>query len=399
METMGYEITTIMVIILIAVVISVISFFSGKKLGSFMKQEDFVAEQRRLQKDVLIAESRRNEAQRELESLRQKTEKYLHFLVRLPEAVKHLNSNLSFDEVVSSIIRLTKDLVATDAIELYLFNKTSQCLDLVAAYGTNKKTSVTVRLGDGVIGEAAANKTMLSREQLANRTPDESVELAVPILFKNTLIGAIGVLGIGKIETQTGNEKRFLAMVADLAAVALQNCEYLTSAKEAAITDGLTGLYNKSYFLDRASADLQKALNYNFPLSIFMFDIDHFKNYNDKNGHVQGDNLLKELSALLKNNTRGTDTIARYGGEEFIVMLPNTEKSNAGLYAEKIRGLKASHPFAHRETQPLGCVSISGGIAAFPFDGATIEAIIKKADQALYSSKSAGRNRVAQFEQ
>ena len=395
MENISIDLITLLVT---ALAVSLIAFFLGKKTGGAWEKETRFAEEKKFQRELLISESRKKELQREINDLKQNNEKYLYFLVRLPETVKYLNSNLSFDEIISAILRLTKDLTDTDAIELYIFNKKTQCLDLIAAYGSNKKKSIEINLGDGVIGESASARAMVSKEQVERRLPgynDENIELGVPILLKTNLIG---VLGVGKIKAYTGNEKRFLAMVADLAAVALQNCEYLAFAKEEAITDALTGLYNKKHFFERALEDAQKALSYNFPLSVFMFDIDHFKKYNDQNGHVEGDVLLKRLSKLLKENTRSTDTIARYGGEEFIVLLPNTEKNSAMLYAEKIRKAIESCPFQHREKQPLGYVSISGGVATFPLDGKSIDSIVKNADKALYESKTSGRNRVTKYE-
>ncbi len=375
--------------------IALIAFLLGKKIGVLWGKEARIEEEKQFRKELTHLDLGKKELQKNLEMLKQQNEKYLSFLVRLPDAVKHLNSTLSFDELVSFIIRVTKDLIDTDTVELYIFNKTTQCLDLVAAFGSDKKKSLSLRLGEGVIGGIASTKTLTSREQIGRNLPAGQIEFGIPMLFKNNLMG---VIGIGKIRPQTGNEKRFLAMVADLSAVALQNCEYMTTAKEEAITDALTGLYNKRHFLDRSLEAAQKAISYNSPLSIFIFDIDHFKNYNDKNGHVQGDVLLKELSRLLKENTRTADTVARYGGEEFIVLLPNTAKENAFLYAEKIRKLIESRTFQFRERQPLGFVSVSGGIATFPTDGNSIEAVIKNADKALYDSKAGGRNRITKFE-
>jgi len=394
MGTINIDLLTLL---LAMVLVVLIAFLSGKKIGAFSEKESKIADEKRLQKELFLAEARKKELQREIEDLKHKNEKYLYFLVRLPETVKYLNSNLTFDEIVAAILRLTKDLVDTETIELYLFNKARESLDLVAAFGSNKKKSIEVKLGEGVIGESASAKTMVSKEHLEKPLPGENIELGVPIIFKTHLIGVLGVLGVGKIKAYSGNEKRFLAMIADLAAVALQNCEYLSAAKEEAITDALTSLYNKKHFFERAIEASHKALSYNFPLSIFIFDIDHFKNYNDKNGHVQGDVLLKELSKIVKENTRTTDTIARYGGEEFIILLPNTEKNNAMLYAEKIRKLIETHPFQYREKQTLGCVSISGGVATFPSDGTTIETIVKNADKALYESKTGGRNKVTTY--
>jgi diguanylate cyclase (GGDEF)-like protein len=133
-------------------------------------------------------------------------------------------------------------------------------------------------------------------------------------------------------------------------------------------------------------------------VSVFIFDIDHFKRYNDINGHAEGDRILVELSRLLKENSRGTDVVARFGGEEFIVLMPDTDKDSSLRYAEKIRKVIEEYPFNHREKQPSGYISISGGIAAFPFDGNSLSAVIRRADEALYESKRSGRNRVMRYE-
>ena len=143
---------------------------------------------------------------------------------------------------------------------------------------------------------------------------------------------------------------------------------------------------------------MKKGLSAEQPaFSIFLFDIDNFKNYNDTNGHVDGDQLLKELANVLKENTNADDLVARYGGEEFIVLFRDIGKEHAMAYAEKIRKRIEAHPFEHREKQPLGCISISGGVAEYPADGRTVEDVIKHADGALYESKESGRNRIALY--
>ena len=143
---------------------------------------------------------------------------------------------------------------------------------------------------------------------------------------------------------------------------------------------------------------LHTSASYGSLFSIFIFDIDHFKNYNDTNGHMQGDVVLKEIGLLLRENTRSTNIAARYGGEEFILLLPDTQSQAAIKCAENIRRLIETHAFLYREKQPLGCVSISGGVATFPFDGKTVEEIIKHADEALYAAKASGRNCVMKYE-
>lgn len=389
--------TSIALLAGIAFLLMFVFFFIGKNAGSRMEKIGRLEDQKKSEKGIALIESSKNELLREIENLKRLNERYLYFIVRIPETVKNLNSNLTFDETISSIIRFTKDIIDTDCIELYLYNEANKQFELEAAYGSNKKKRITVPYGEGVIGNAAELKIITTRESLLSisKKADDQIFLGAPIMFRNRLIG---VLGIGKIKSSTGDEKRLIAMIADLAGVSLQNCERLSSAQEEANTDALTGLYSRKYFAERSLDEAQKAISYNFPISIFMFDIDHFKKYNDNNGHAEGDYLLKELARLLKENTRGLDVIARYGGEEFIVLLPNTDKKGAYLYGEKIRSLIESTPFRHREKQPLGFVSISGGVATFPLDGDTIESIIKLADAALYKSKEAGRNRITKYE-
>jgi diguanylate cyclase (GGDEF)-like protein len=148
-----------------------------------------------------------------------------------------------------------------------------------------------------------------------------------------------------------------------------------------------------------AQTFIEKALRENTPISIFLFDIDNFKHYNDTNGHDEGDKLLVELSDLVRSVTRKNSVIIRYGGEEFLVMLPAISKEDASVYAERFREGVSSHPFLHGAKQPLGCVSISGGIASFPIDGETIFKVIQHADKALYQAKSEGKNRIKQYTQ
>ncbi|MEW6109641.1 MAG: sensor domain-containing diguanylate cyclase [Nitrospirota bacterium] len=391
------DITSIGLFSGVVLLIMVMVFHLGRRSGSSIEKNRHIEEAKDFEKRITLVESSKNELNREISNLKELNEKYVYFLVRVPETVKHLNSALTLDEAISSIIRFTKDIIDTDCIELYLYNEAAGQLELEAAYGSNKKNRISIPYGEGLIGKAAELKVITSREtlMLAAKKADDRVYMAAPVMFKNRLIG---VLGLGKVKSLTGDEKRMIAMIADLAGVSLQNCERLSSAQEEANTDSLTGLYNRKYFAERSLDEAQKAISYNFPISIFIFDIDHFKKYNDNNGHAEGDYLLRELGRLLKENTRGRDIIARYGGEEFIVMLPNTNKEGAYLYGEKIRKIIESARFRHREKQPLGLVSVSGGIATFPADAETIESTIKLADAALYKSKEAGRNRVTKFE-
>ncbi len=131
--------------------------------------------------------------------------------------------------------------------------------------------------------------------------------------------------------------------------------------------------------------------------SLLMIDIDYFKEYNDRLGHLKGDRVLCTLSNLIEINTRQIDVVSRYGGEEFTVILPGIEKENAKIIAGKLRELIEHYHFPEQEGQPSGNLTISVGLASFPEDAETAKELIDKADKALYKAKESGRNRVCVY--
>lgn len=387
-------IITILLLTGASVLITINAYYLGKRAGFQQSEAELIEKEKKYNKMLLAEKSLRERCQKESEALQEEKERYIHFLVNIPNIVKNFFSELSLEDIVSSIFRLIKSLIEPKIIELYFFDANSNSLILTHQLGSNKEKGRIIRLGEGIIGLAAENQMVLS-QALQHLRGTDNIEFAAPILFKERLIG---VIGVGKTKVSNGNEIRFLTVIADLAGVSLQNCKLLGSAKEEAITDALTGLYNRRFFFEKAREAAYKAIKYHTPVSIFIFDIDHFKKYNDMHGHPEGDYLLKELSRILKENSREGDVIARYGGEEFIVLMPDTNKEGAIVYAEKIRKIIENYPFKHREEQPLGYISISGGVASFPFDGNSIEAVIRCADEALYESKHSGRNIITRYE-
>lgn len=166
-------------------------------------------------------------------------------------------------------------------------------------------------------------------------------------------------------------------------------------AEQLAITDPLTGLFNRRYLEEKLSHELIRAKAYNRELSIVMADIDYFKRINDTYGHKVGDEVLKALALILKANIRGEDVVARYGGEEFVILLPNVSKYDAYRIAERIRVEVEETSF--EEIGVPERITVSFGISCFPTDGEEVIDLLKKADQALYQAKSLGRNRVEVF--
>jgi len=163
--------------------------------------------------------------------------------------------------------------------------------------------------------------------------------------------------------------------------------------KEQAVTDPLTGLYNRRHLRDVLSREIMRAKRTNSPLAALMVDVDHFKRINDALGHEAGDMVLKELSALFKRCIRGSDTACRYGGEEFVLLLPEAALDGARSKAEDIRNAVKSMGLSFHG-KPLGTLSVSIGVALFPQHASEAEALLAKADEALYQAKGAGRDRV-----
>jgi diguanylate cyclase (GGDEF)-like protein len=262
-----------------------------------------------------------------------------------------------------------------------------------------QQEQISYAVGEGLIGAAAEHRFIMMREhfnklypkQLDKTKSKSDLWMAVPIIFKDRVLG---ILGIGEIEDPIGNESDLLKMTADIAAVTLLNQIMLNEAQHWANTDSLTGLNNRNYFLKMSQYHMDRSLRDGTVISFFLFDIDNFKHYNDTNGHNAGDQLLIELSQIIRESSRKNSTVARYGGEEFIVMLPGISKEDAFIYAERLREAIAEYPFQQREKQPLGFISISGGIASFPEDGESINKVIQHADILLYQAKSEGKNRV-----
>lgn len=196
-----------------------------------------------------------------------------------------------------------------------------------------------------------------------------------------------------------------LSIIKDNITLVLQNNDYAVSLEnktsaletankkleEMANRDGLTGAFNK-YFMHKI---LDNVFNGNRRQnSLAIMDIDYFKNYNDKNGHMEGDNLLRSLAQLITDSLREKDMLFRFGGEEFVILFSDTSKEDAIMVAERIRQKVADFVFPFEEKQPNGDLTISVGVAFSPSDAIEKQSLLQIADERLYKAKSGGRNRV-----
>ncbi len=211
--------------------------------------------------------------------------------------------------------------------------------------------------------------------------------ITVPLYSRNKHFGWFNVFSERK--ELTDGEVTFLTMFAQQIEMAITIADLFEAVKEQAITDGLTGLYNRRYFEEYLKKEVKRSLRQQQPISIIGIDLDFLKQINDKFGHAYGDLAIKTVANILKKNARSIDTAARMGGEEFNVILPGIEADGAMVAAERIR--KA---IEETELDTIGHVTASIGVATFLEHSDNIEEILELTDQAMYQSKRDGRNRV-----
>jgi diguanylate cyclase (GGDEF)-like protein len=333
----------------------------------------------------------------------------------LPELVRHMFAASETRGLGDLALKLVDKLLQPEQSAVFQMRKSRRVLDLDFATGGPRLVPTATRgwqpppadeaeieLGQGRVGYAAMHRVAMDGSDFArlgghvervleNNPAGLRVDAVVPIETDREFMG---VLCVGRARSRQGQEKRLLKMVADLTATAADYMTDLRNKKEAAETDGLTGVFNKRYLLQWLGDEVVRAGRENFPISLLMLDIDHFKHYNDRNGHLEGDEVLRRVGDLLKRSIRDDDIAARYGGEEFIVVYSGAPKTMALRLAEDLRKAVEAFAFPHATGQPLGKVTISGGVATFREDSRDSIDLIRCADQALYEAKAAGRNRV-----
>jgi diguanylate cyclase (GGDEF)-like protein len=214
-------------------------------------------------------------------------------------------------------------------------------------------------------------------------------EVCLPLISFGEPLGVL-VLDSEKPDAFDADDVQAMQSVADICAIAVQNARHFQQARSLANLDGLTGIYNRRYFEQRILEEIERHRRYSGSLALILLDIDHFKKLNDEFGHLLGDEVLRQVSAMFRQHLRKIDVVCRYGGEEFAILVPETSGTNAFAVAEKLRKMVESWHFPG-VPRP---VTISAGVAAYPQDGRSRDELMKAADDALYAAKQQGRNRV-----
>ncbi len=215
--------------------------------------------------------------------------------------------------------------------------------------------------------------------------------IALPLVLDDVLSGMILLLR-SEQNLPDSKEMRYLTNAAQYISLALTTIRQFQSVHATAMTDKLTQVYNRTYFNSTFEEILEAHQKDKLPISLIMVDIDNFKYFNDTYGHMKGDEVLKQVADILKQEIRSSDILCRFGGEEFVVLLPKTKLDPAQIVAERLRSTVAAHAFVGVDSQKK--VTISLGLATCLNSSLKSYELLKEADNALYKAKATGKNKV-----
>lgn len=218
--------------------------------------------------------------------------------------------------------------------------------------------------------------------------------VSIPLLAQNKLIGVMNLSRPGMDEFSK-DDLALLQAIADQVGVALNNAHLYSTTQSLTVKDELTDLHNRRYLQQALPLEIKRAERYSREFSILMIDIDHFKEFNDTYGHLEGDKVLQNFSKMMRQKLRESDIIARFGGDEFLIVLPNTDKKHASRVAVKLISLIEQQSFSDSQGDRKGYFTVSVGLASYPEDAKGVTDLIHRADSALYHAKREGRNKVA----
>lgn len=332
--------------------------------------------------------------------------KYYEIYEGLYRASISLLSKEKQHEVLTTILNEALQALSAPAGSIALYEPTTRQFYLAASTGLSKRLLSMPRwksrkggLTDTIIRSEEQPIVISDITESGIDINPLLIEEGVRFVAATRLMAGGNILGILYIDDfvkreLSESERTTLKLFSHLAGLALEKFRLIEQSREMAITDGLTHLYNHRYFHERLGSEISRAKRAGRILSIVIFDADHFKKYNDANGHLLGDEALKRIATIIRENIRHGDVAARYGGEEFVVLLPVASKDDARKVAERIRKKMEETYFEGEETLPSRKLTLSAGVATYPEDAEEKDELIKAADDALYIAKQRGRNLV-----
>ncbi len=325
----------------------------------------------------------------------QRRSRYLAFLNNVS---KTAISSQDSEEMLAEISAALQKNFAFDHIGIGVLDYSSKEIEIKAEAGTTAKAlGKRVPLGVGILGRCARSNEMMLVQNvgegpLMGILPDSRSALCIPLTYGESLLGVLNVESRREAAFDQ-QEVLILRTLADLLATALHNAFIFRKLQQQSITDGLTGVKTRRFFLEAVQAEWKRASRSARPLSVVLVDLDKFKEVNDTMGHLEGDLVLARVGRLLEQKCRQSNVVARYGGDEFVILMPETTVEQAQILSERLRLWLATDPMLNERH-----ITGSFGVGTFPVHGATVEEIIRVADAGMYVSKHAGGNRVSTAE-
>jgi diguanylate cyclase (GGDEF)-like protein/PAS domain S-box-containing protein len=329
-----------------------------------------------------------------LKQTEERLQRYNHQLETLRQAGLEISAELGLDALVWMIVPRAVELLNGTAVALYLHNPERDMLELALSVGDNQpEMEKLVQRGIGLPGRVwETGKAVLLEDFHTGHTNDLTRSYwgkvaGVPLIWGNEFLGVIFVFSDQKFYE---SDLKILELFSSHAAAAIRNARLHQQLSQLAVTDSLTGIYNRRHFFEMAEKEFHQATRYKRPFSVIMFDLDWFKKVNDTFGHARGDEILQMVVHRCATQMRGADILGRYGGEEFVIALPETDAQDALALAERLRQTLASCPVESKSIPTL--VTASFGVAALMAGVADLMYLLNRADIALYYAKQAGRN-------
>jgi diguanylate cyclase (GGDEF)-like protein len=310
----------------------------------------------------------------------------------------------NMDLVIENLLR--KVLLVTDFGIGWLLLKEEQTFRLKTSGGISRECAKGIE--DGLIDELCNDIVKIAEPvHIMESSAISKIELfqregitflaAVPLIYDKDPIGILFLAGRSKKEKPFDSDfAALLSLVGNHVSLILDKIKLFQETKRLSITDGLTGLFNSRYLYRQLELEIARTNRYGNSFSLILFDIDNFKRLNDTWGHQAGDDVLYELAKILQSISRETDVMVRYGGEEFIVILPNTSEEDTIFLADRIRDSVEKHVFLAGHAGGVH-ITLSGGVASYPLNAHDAKSLLNASDVALYSAKTAGRNRIVCF--
>jgi diguanylate cyclase (GGDEF)-like protein len=318
---------------------------------------------------------------------------------------RSLTSSFDLDTILRTILEHMERFIQADLWSLLMLDEARQELYYAIAAGGEEAAlrDLRVKVGEGVAGWVVEHgETLIVPEteddpRLKQRGPRNQARIrsviALPLRGRKGTQGAIEIVNPRADQLMSDYTIAFLHILADHAAIAIENARDVARIQQLTITDDTTGLYNVRHLYDVLGRELERCGREQRPVSLAFLDLDRFKQVNDQHGHLIGSELLSRAGRRLQQLSRAQDQCFRYGGDEFVVVMPNTAVCEASEQITRVHKELTATRFRMSGDVEL-CVSASVGLATAPDDGATIHTVIGVADSRMYDVKSEGRGRV-----